>query len=662
MRFKKLAAAALAAILTIGGAGVVHATNFHDVGENWAWARPAIEQVAELGIMSGNLAGNFRPGDMIDKFETSRILSRMAGFNPLTHSPAERAYFEAVNANAAPTIAVFAEQFSRWNSAFNSDIAFLLYRGILTPADLERFVVVDNNVERLRALSREEVAVFLVRIKDRSDAARALTGITPFADDHLINADKRVYVNYLRHVGIMIGADGHVNPRGHVNRAAMAMLIVNTLEHIDSPLIDGGGQNQPPAPIFQTVVGTITGTYPTFSSILVTSANADHNNRVFPFANNPIITVNGATGNFAALSRYMSFTATVMDGEIISINATGGGTPPGTTAPTAPPTAAPTQPNQANQNLRTLDGTVARVNFIANPSTIGIETRMISPRGEIITEIRDYAIAPGAIVTRAGANASYRTIIVGDLIVAQVQNNTAHSIQLQERDREMRGTLIEKTQLAGSQFPALVLRDSDGIYHSFNVNSDTRISRRNMGAIAPRELRLGDSVELRATWGVATEIFAYGIRSSLDVYIRSIFISSREQSFIVGSETAFGAGDRQFFIVDGALDAQTLAIGSRVRLFLDSWEIESVTLLANAASHSAIGHITAINTATSSITVRDGNFNTRTFQFDHQTVFYNSVTAQLVHFNTLTQGMRVYVVTATAAAPNRATSIVILPN
>jgi len=657
MKFKRFVAAALAVTMGLSGflTTEAQAANFRDVTTDWNWARESINTVVGLGIMSGDLSGNFNPGNSIDKFETARILARMGGFNPANHTPAQQAYFEQVYQTQRVFIHNFANQFNRWNNAFNRDIAFLLYRGVLQPSDLAQFVVMDGNTERLRALAREELAVFLVRLMGRAQQAHLLTGIAPFNDDAHITPAARAYVYYLRSRGILNGSGGYVSPRAPVNRAAMAVLVESVLHEMNSPLLGGNTSNpNQNTPAFQTIFGTIANTYPSFRSVLITSVNPEHNNRIFPITASAIIQVSHVNRPFADLQQGMDFVATVHNGEIVSINAT-----PATAQPT--PTPAPNTP--AAQDLRTLDGTVASVSFTSQANVIGVETRTLSPRGDIITEVRNYTLASNATVTRAGTAVSYRTIVVGDLIVAEVYGNTAFTVALQERDRHIFGTLIEKNFSENSFMPSLVVRDSNGTNHTFNVNSSTRISRRNSGIanLNSRDIRIGDTLEVRATWGMATEIFAQGARTSTDVYIRSIFISGREQSFIVTSETAFGTADRQFLLIDGQVDVHSLQIGSRVRLWLDSYEVESVVVLQDTSANNFMGTVTSINHTNSTFVVRDANFNTRTFTFNQSTSFHNAITGNAVNAVNITTNMRVYVVTS-ATVPNRATSVVVLPH
>ncbi|MCL2396633.1 MAG: S-layer homology domain-containing protein [Defluviitaleaceae bacterium] len=643
--FRKAAAALLCLVFVLGGAAQVQASNFRDVGPGLNWAREAIDTVSELGIMMGDLSGNFNPNSAIDKFETVRILARMSGFDPSALTPQETAYYNAVYQARRPVIMAVANRFNRWNANVNREIAYLLYTGVLTAADLENFVVIEGGVERLRALSREEAAVFLVRFMGRTQAALSTVGVRVFYDDHLISPGAKPHIYYLRSHGIMNGDDrNNVSPRAATTRAAMAMLVYATLIEVDSPLLGLSGSGA--GAQIDTVSGTIAATYPNFRSILVSSTNAANNNRILPITNAAIITVGGLNATFGDLQRDMTFTAQVTGGEIISIAAQTAA------AGTTPPT------NNNDVPARTLDGVVARVNN--NNNTVGIEIRVLNPRGEIITRVEDYAITGSTSISRAGVATNQANIAVGDLAVAVVRGGNIESLELEERFRQVSGTLVEKNFSASSIFPILVVEDAAGVNHSFSVDGDSVIRRQGtFGNIAPRSLRIGDAINLHAEYGRITEANASGTTSVADVFIRDIFISSREQNHIVVSDTLYGSQDRRHLIIDGAVDMQSITAGSRVRLWLDSQEVSGITVLQTATADNFSGHIT--NIGNQQISVRDANFVTRHFTFDNSTVFFNSITGRTVNINELTIGMRVQVVTA-PAQNHRAASVTVLIN
>jgi len=657
----KITTILLAAIFVIGNSATTHAA-FRDIGPNQAWARDAIQAVTQAGIMSPDLQGNFNPADPVSKFDTVRILARMSGFNHDALTPQETAYHNAVFEARRGIIEAVSSRFDTWNSATDRDIAYLLYSGVLIPSDLQNFIIMHEGQERLRALSREEAAVFMVRFMGRTQEALRTVNVPVFRDDNLIAPGARPHVYFLRHLGIMNGdGSGNVNPRGIATRAAMAVLIHSVIEEMQSAQ-PGHPSSTAPAVNFETMTGTIANTFPSFRSILTTSQNNAHNNRIFPIAPTAIITMNGLNANFADLAANMNFTATIHNGDIVSINVQTANAPTQTQSgqnqqPGPTPTPLPGQTQPAAGERQILDGTVSRVNQAAN--SIGIEIRMLNPRGEIITTVRDVTIAPNATITRSGNSIDRSSIVVGDLVVATVYGNQARSLELEERVRQVSGTINEKNFSANSLFPVLVVRDAAGNNHSFETTPESVIYRAGTGNIPPRSLRIGDEISLTAEFGRVTTANARGETSVVDVYIRDIFISYREQSHVVVSEQLSGTPDRRHLIIDGAIDVYSLTVGSRVRLWLDSQEVSNISLLTPTHAGSFAGHVTHITH--NQFSVRDAHFNTRTFAHDGNTIFFNSVTGMPVNVGELFPGMRVQVV-ADPMQNNRVMSVTILTN
>jgi len=634
---KRIVSILLCAIFLIGTTTIVMAAaNFRDIGPNQAWARQAIDAVSTAGIMAGDLQGNFNPADPVSKFDAVRIFARMSGFNPDALTPQETAYHNAVFEARRGAIDAVSGQFNSWNNAFDREIAFLLYSGVLIPSDLQNFIIMHDGQERLRALSREEAAVFMVRLMGRTQEALRTIGVQTFGDDHLIAPGARPHIYFLRHLDIMIGdGSGNVNPRGIATRAHMAILAYDVLNEMQSPVL---GHTPPPATgNIESIAGIIVSTYPSFRSIMIrTEDNAV--NRILPVTQAAIITINGINSSFGDLAEGMEFAATLTSGEIVSISVTAVLTGQHDPSPTPPPQEA--EPVTPALERQVLDGTVARVDAAA--STIGIETRMLNPRGEIITNVQDYVVPASAVITRSGDSTNLASIIVGDLVVAHVYGREARSLELEERVRQVSGTLVEKNFAANAIFPMLVVQDANGRNHSFETTENTVVYRAGMGNIRPRAIRIGDNINIVAELGRVTQVSAVGQRSEVDVFIRDILISYREQSHLVVSEQLYGTPASLHLIVDGMFDVYALTVGSRVRLSLDSQEVLGVHLLGIQTAGTFTGNV--IDITHNQITVRDANFTTRTFSYDSLSIFFNSVTGRPIHVGEIFPGMRVQVI------------------
>ena len=648
-KLKKITAALLASLFIFSPNVDSFASNFRDVGSNLHWAQNAINEVSNLGILTGDLSGNFNPSANIDKFETVRIFARMFGFNPSSLTPAQVAYHNMVYQQRSALISNASSNFNRWNSSVNREIAYLLYRGVLLPSDLNNFISIQGNTEQLRVLTREEVAVFLVRFMGREQQAFANTNFSMFIDDSQISPSARPHIYFLRTLGIMNGSENRVNPRNAVTRAELAVLIHSTLREANSTLL-GGNQT---SPNLEQISGNIAQIFAPSRSIQTTSSNLTHNNRILFISNNAIITINGINSSFADLAAGMSFTGSIgNNGEIVSVSAQSNipnnqGNNNQNVAPNAP------NPN----NIRVLHGAVYRIN--AGNNTIGIEIRMLNIAGEIITEIQDFTIAQNAVINRDGnnSNISLPSISVGELAVVQIYNNMAINIQLEQRIRDITGILIEKDFSSSSLFPTFVVRDDLGNNHRISTDANSTITRHGQTNLLPRQIRIGDRVTLRSEYGRLVNATAAGNNTTADVYIRSIFTSSREQSHIIVAETQTAAAERRHLVVDGAFDMSLLRIGTRVRLVLESDEVTNVVVLPQLHATNFTGHL--LSRTESQITVRDDNFIQRNFYVDSNTIIISSITGNTMQLLNIPINARMNV-SSTAANPSRANVITIL--
>ena len=142
----------------------VHAMNFKDVNQNF-WAYEYINNVAEKGLITADAAGYFKPNDNINKFETAKIFAKTAGYKYNNLTGEEKSFYDNAYEKNKYLLESQAKKYAKWQKVADKEIAFLLEKNIFTPGDLEKFIVKDNKKnEKLRALSKEEAAVYLTRI------------------------------------------------------------------------------------------------------------------------------------------------------------------------------------------------------------------------------------------------------------------------------------------------------------------------------------------------------------------------------------------------------------------------------------------------------------------------------------------------------------------
>lgn len=644
--FKQLLSFVLAIVLVAGYSHSVSAATFADVP---AWALPFVTQVTDWGIMSADSAGYFRCDDYIDKFDTSRILARMAGYKTDAATSQGTAVIEAAYSKWKSFINIYVAKFSKWNSSADKEIAYLLEKGIYVTTDLDQFVIISDGVEKLRALTREEIAVFIVRLLGKVSEASALTPSGLFNDDSTISAAARPYVYYLKNLGILSGSDNLYNPKGAVTRAAMAKIITLSYPIINPAVVTTGSNTGTTASSYETISGTIAKLYPGLKAIQISSTNVNYNNKIILTSSNCSIKINNYVMTFNDLTEGSSFSGVITNNELISVsvNSTTVETPS-----TGGTTSVPTE-------FFTLEGTVKSVSTVSLVSTIGIEIRMLNPRGEIITEQRTFTLASNCEIKRGNAAITFNSIVANDIVKIKYNGTTAYGITLEEKDRRIIGTLKEKKVSETTNRPSLTILDSDGNTVTLTVNESTYITRKGMGEISWNELRTGDSVDITAVYNTISTMYASGTKTSKDLTIESLYVSKNENYILASTTTGL---TEKYPIITAAVDPYTLKVGSKIRAWLDSSEIESVSVLQSATIDYSLGIVTSISSTV--ITVKDSTssyYSSREYTYDANTIVIDSSTGNKVSLSRLTNGVKVYVVTSTTNS-KYATVITILNN
>jgi hypothetical protein len=655
---KKLSALTAAALIL---AAPLHASaaQYADVSAGH-WARTYVDKVSSAGIMVADAAGRFNPDQLVDKFEASKTLAVMAGYKYSGRSAQEQTYYDGCYSKWKGFINQYVNKFKKWNGTMDREIAFLLEKGVLATTDLDQFVVVDGGgAERVRALSRQDAAVFITRVMGKEKEAAGGNFQQTFADNAKISASARPCVYYLKSIGVFsVDGSNSFNPAGSMSRAMMAVAAAKAMDVISPPVSTPAPAQTPaptaqptpaPAPItaYTPISGTLTKIYDSFSAIQISGIGESGATKIYAVAANAIIKIDGYTKAFKDLREGLTVTCALSGQELVTVNAVSASAPAPSPVPSASPAPsyapvpAPAAPAAAERS--SLEGTVAAVRTDGSGNYVSIEVRILTPKGTVYSETRSFIVPSGCPVERGGKASSFLSIVKGDIITAEVAGATAYSINLEEKNREFAATLTDKKTVAETGAAILAVKDGTGKTSEFRVTSDSYIYRKGVGVVAWSELRLGDSLDIRAEYDKIVEIYAYGSRRTDDVTVKEIFISETEQCRV----TVTGSDGKTvvYPIIRGMLDPYGLRAGARYRLALDSNEAEAASLIQNYVLTQFTGFISSIGA--NRVTVRDAAGVEKQFSFDAATSFTDSVTGRSVTGSYLTVNMKVSV----SAAP-----------
>lgn len=202
---------------------------FSDMNEErLSWAKTAVNEMAEAGLIKGYEDGSFRPDNSVTKQETLILLSRLVGY---TQNSSEK-YIKIAED-------IYADTLASYSTPYKSEISYLLYKGILTADDLALYVA---DTEATQPLKRYEAAVLLTKIfeKDLISVEKDEISIT-FDDLSDIPANAKAYVNYVVKKGIMNGmGENKFMPNEKLTRAMIATLLYRIIPVLDLDYEEGG--------------------------------------------------------------------------------------------------------------------------------------------------------------------------------------------------------------------------------------------------------------------------------------------------------------------------------------------------------------------------------------------------------------------------------------
>ena len=528
------------------------------------WAHDAIINISDSGFMVGNTAGEFRPNAPLDKFETARILAHVAGFRLVNITAEEEAFINNAYISNATLLATMARNYDRWSNIANREIAYLLALGILTEADLNNFIVVENGQEQLRALSRQEAAVFIVRVLGLSQSASRGTYAQLFNDDNTISPQWRHCIYFLRAGGVLSGDEnGNFMPNVAVTRASFALMLDRAMLLEESPA----------STQHQIISGNISIIYPSIRAIQIQSSDSTV---IYRIADNSTISINGATASFANLSIGMRISATLENGQIASLVASSLNETPQhqittiSTQTTPLPTQATTQPTFPRLYTN-LQGIV----YSVTSNTITLQIRFLTPSSITQNENIIFSLANNSQVTMGAQPFSFSNIEEGDIVSIIINGGYVYEINVTERSRRLTGTLVDRVHQPSLNTITYTIRAQNGNYYALLVTNDTILERSGHGQVNWQQIRLGDTIEVVVDGQSIVSLFAFGNSTTVDGIVTALNLRQG-----ISEIEILNNGITITYYITGTLEGlNLLQIGDRVRLRLDSLEVEGITRL-----------------------------------------------------------------------------------
>lgn len=528
---------------------------FSDVPETHE-AYSSITKVADLGIILGDTSGKFNPSSYIDKFQTSKILAGIAGYKQIDYTDYEKDFYDRAYEKNKAYLNQLGKTYSKWNTTADREIAFLLEKEILTPDDLKDFIVYkEDGSEGVRAITREEAAVFITKVLGKKSEALANQGKYGYADESNVAQAARPYVNYMLSVDLMsVDLDMKFNPRQAVTRAEMAVLIDRTINIIEN----NGGSTE--------LVSTIDTINATFEAVVLSGFEtavslilSDGERNVYKISPDAEIMVDGFLKTADDLTKGMELTIVLTNGIItdIKVNTIGN-----------------SMQVQAGSNLAfsEISGVIKSITTDESVNTVGIEITMLSPKGEALKEERSYVLNTGCTITRNGESIDFSGDIVSDIVSAKVSGAKIYSMELESKNRSITGTLAGKEDIGGSVTLSV---ESQGSLYTFNVTNNSFITKSD-SVVSWQQLTTGDSLKLYLEYDNILEVHAVSMRSTISGTVSQIRINPGQAFITMTDIKAEVAGSGEYLLDLKTVNPYSFYPGDEVTLHLNSSVAEFV--------------------------------------------------------------------------------------
>lgn len=196
----------------------VLAAEFTDLENHWA--APYLNELADLGYLTGYEDGTVKPDRIITACEAIALLTRL-------YSPTEDVSAR-IHEDYGTFVATYVDPNLSW--AYD-ELELCLATGILSQNELK-------NLRLTSAIDKELLSVLFVRALQLDDEAKALndSGVTlTFRDTADITKEYRGHIAVLLDNKIVNGnSDNEFLPHSQVSRAVMATMLVRSLEYLEA--------------------------------------------------------------------------------------------------------------------------------------------------------------------------------------------------------------------------------------------------------------------------------------------------------------------------------------------------------------------------------------------------------------------------------------------
>lgn len=527
---KKLIALILSFTI-VAAVSVTAFASFPDLqDEKWDWARDEINEMTSEGIIAGYTDGNFGPADGVTKLQSLLLMSRIIGYN---------------NDDMAPVIKVAEEKYedvlARYGTSNSSEVAFLMYYGIISEDELDDYLVNANEV-----LTRYEAAILLTKVAGAEAEVKASGAATlKYTDTPKIPSTARKYVKYVNDKGYMVGmTETTFEPETLVSRAQMAAMLYRIIKDLD--------------------ISFICGNFVSYESSSLTLMQGDDRAVFNTPAANARVMADGEETKMADLPLNGYTIVTKFGDSVKYVDAV------------------------SPKFEETITGTVVTI-------ASGDKNKItLLPFGK--KENETITLTSGAVITYLGKNASINSITKGDTVSIDMEDGLGKTVVIANRSEVISGA--EFVSLSYEPYTTITFTTKSGETMTKTVSPNVSVARNGSRTSELRDILLGDGLAITLENDIVKQIKVTSSNGEITGTIEEIHISA--SPYIVlradGESNQYAvANDVEITLDKVSGTIYDLRIGSYVTAYLESNTIKSIDSITTVASQTIMGTVELIN-------------------------------------------------------------------
>ncbi len=584
----------------------VSALTFSDVENDptVSWAKPYINEMAELGYIKGYEDGTFKPNNTISKTEALILLSRMIGVN-------DESFADSVEL----AVDEYKGTLSKFSTNYAKEVSFLLYTGVLKADELDAYLSSSN---KNTALKRYEAAILLTKLLGAEEEVESNAFVSSsYADTVEIPDSARAYVEYVKEAGIMQGMGNNdkgqpmFSPNTSVTRSQMAKMLCSLVDILD----------------VSTQTGVIVSIDKFDEKITIT---IDGNDIVNNLEANTKYKVNGKDVKLSDLSRGMHVKITHLAGRVSLIE----------------------------NNVSVKDSVIyGLVSSTKDSTTKSVTIADANDKSNIET----YVLAENAKIRVNGAIDLFSRVKSNDYVALTIVDGLVESLEVVDKTTTASGTL-DSIDVSGT-YTILNIADANGNIKAYEVSADGVDVSRNSLSSSLGQLMHGDTIMVRMTYGKVTKVSASSKNQSFSGNIKTITHTTSGSTLSIerSNEVVDYKVNKSVKVIIDSTETGTvydLRPGTDVNITLQSSEIISIEAAGSVSKSQLNGTVKSINATYGLMIVEEGGTEYNVF-VNTNTKIIDSTTGKNIIFKNIEKGKTVSVTGSNASGVLEASVIVI---